>query len=292
MTYWPVSPSLRNLADDIYVVRAVGPSYQAWTGALLPQVEWVLTGEMSWITKGYGRQIIDRAGALGPSRAAYQMDTRDETVVIGCGLYPEGWAALMPIAAGPVSEQVLPLSGLWGSSSSGLLDLDPALPDRELASAVDQLLLDRMDAAPPPDPRIAQISRWADQETHDLAALTTKLGLSDRQVQRLAQSAHGLSPMHLASKHKILRMAAVLALGEYDNRRDTWAMEYADQSHFIREFKRFIGVTPTRFVSEPDLFVREVMRVRSVIGSTHPLGLMPSAHYYPVGRREHRFLGR
>lgn len=291
MTYWPVSPSLRNLADDVYVVRAAGPFYQAWTGALLPQVEWVLSGRMSWITRSHGHQVIDRAGALGPSRAAFQMEMHDETVVIGCGLYPEGWAALMPIAAGPVSEQVLPLAGLWGSSSSNLLSLDPALPDGELASAVDRFLIDRLAGAPPPDPRIAQISRWADRETHDVAELATSLGLSDRQVQRLAQSAHGLSPMQLASKHKILRMAAVLALGQYDNRRDTWAMEYADQSHFIRDFKRFIGVTPSRFVSEPDLFVRDVMRVRSVIGSTHPLGLMPSARYHPVGRREHRFSG-
>ena len=72
-------------------------------------------------------------------------------------------------------------------------------------------------------------------------------------------------------------MAAVLALGEHDNRRETWTEEYADQSHFIRNFKRFIGVSPTRFLSEPDLLVREVMRVRLALASAHPLGLAPNS---------------
>jgi AraC-like DNA-binding protein len=123
---------------------------------------------------------------------------------------------------------------------------------------------------------VSAIGRWANGETHDIEDLAATLGVSARTAERLCAAACGLPPRQLANRHRILRMAAVLALG-IDNRRDTWTEDYADQSHFIRNFKRYVGVSPTRFLREPDLLVREVMRVRLAIASAHPLGLAPNS---------------
>ena len=104
MTWWPVSPPLAQLVDWIYVFRASGPNNQAIAGALLPQVQWRLAGHYAWRCRDGVDQPIPNVAALGPSAAAISLLTSGETVVVGTGLFPEGWATLLPMAAGDVAE--------------------------------------------------------------------------------------------------------------------------------------------------------------------------------------------
>lgn len=274
MTWWPTAPALARLVDWIYVLRASGPSSRALAGAILPQIQWRLAGHYMWRCRNDAAQPIPQVAALGPPTAAVSLETKDNTVVVGCGLFPEGWATFLPMAAGQVVDRVLDLGALWGDGASGPLACDPMTDDRTLAAAVEALLLQRLSHASPPDPRVASISLWANGAEHDIAELAATLGVSVRQAERLTAAACGLPPRSLANKHRILRMAAELASG-VDNRREVWSSGYADQSHFNHSFKRFIGVSPSRFLREPNLLVREVMRVRLDIASRHPLGLSP-----------------
>lgn len=237
----------------------------------------MLAGEFAWIAQGADPQPLPPVAALGPSTAALRLATSGDTVVVGTGLFPEGWAALLPMPAGSMIERVFDLGAIWGDAAAAPLACSAQEEDRVLAATLERLLADRLARAPAIDPRIEVITRWANGTTHDLAALARELDLSDRQVNRLASATCGLPPRKLANKHKILRMAAVLALGAHDNRREVWTAEYTDQSHFLRNFRHFIGVNPTTFLTEPGLLVREVMRVRAELASCHPLGLAAEA---------------
>lgn len=276
MTWWPVRADLSTLVDAVYVLRTDSPHERALAGSLLPQVHWLLSGRFAWQAHGGALQFLPPVAAFGPSTAALWLETEGKTVVTGTGLYPEGWAALLPMPAGTMIERVFDLAAIWGDGSDAPLACAPD-DDQAIAAAVEQLIAARLARSPTIDPRIGAITRWANGAEHDLAALAAELDLSHRHLQRLTTAACGLPPRMLANKHKILRMAAVLALGARDNRREVWTAEYADQPHFLRNFKRFIGVNPTRFLTEPDLLVREVMRVRIEIASRHPLGLATDA---------------
>ncbi len=80
------------------------------------------------------------------------------------------------------------------------------------------------------------------------------IACTKRYLDRLFQEHVGVSPKLLAS---ILRFQEVYQGWMQDRSptffRDQWPASYYDQSHFIKEFKRFTGFTPqqyTAFVNE------------------------------------------
>lgn len=276
MTYLPQHPSLQGLVDAIYVYRCDQPFRQRWAGALLPQLTWQIQGAFAWRARGGEAQPIGRAAILGPASAAMQLETHGPMVVIGLGLFPEGWAALLPMAAGTMVDRVAALHDVWGDDADLPLAGSAADDDATLAGRIDALLCNRLRDALPVDPRIATITAWANGKDHDIDALAASLQVSRRHLDRITTAACGLPPSVLANKQKIMRMAAALAIG-MDNRRAVWTEEFADQAHFNRNFKRFIGVTPTRFLQADDVLVRDVMQARFAIASHHPLGLSTEA---------------
>jgi AraC-like DNA-binding protein len=82
----------------------------------------------------------------------------------------------------------------------------------------------------------------------DLAALAAELGLGRRQLERRFGDQVGIGPALLAA---VFRFRRVFDLIEHDGSRP-WtdaalAAGYFDQSHFIRDFRRFVGCTPSEF---------------------------------------------
>ena len=89
----------------------------------------------------------------------------------------------------------------------------------------------------------------ANQGRVDVAELASDAAIGRRQLERRFGHAVGVGPSLLAS---IFRFRSAFDLVERDASRP-WtdaaiAAGYYDQSHFIREFRRFVGVAPTEFV--------------------------------------------
>ncbi len=99
-------------------------------------------------------------------------------------------------------------------------------------------------------------SRLAGYIHYSYTNLTSKVSLSDsqcsdfglsaRQLRRLSQLYLGLTPREL---NRIFRFQSILQNMNGANNKLAWADYYYDQSHFVREFKRLSGVTPSQFKS-------------------------------------------
>ena len=76
--------------------------------------------------------------------------------------------------------------------------------------------------------------------------LTLRVGLSQSALERRFRKVVGASPKQFAST---VRLHRVLDLGEdgTDFTSIAHAAGYYDQSHFIKDFKRFTGLPPTKF---------------------------------------------
>lgn len=271
-SFWPVAPALAPLVDAIWVLRCDVSRLEAVAGPLLPQFMWQLSGQLGWIARGNPERHLSPASLLGPSGHALKLTSEGVTTVVGVGVFPEGWQRFVEANADTLVGQVIDLRAFWGDDALAPLAGTPGESDAVLARRVEALLLQRLTLAPQPDPRVAVISQWINGPVQDIAVLADELQVSDRQLVRIARRAHGLPPRVLANKHRALRIAASLAAGTLDVRQ-AWTEDFADQSHFIEEFRRFMGVTPVAFMQHDGWLVREVMRVRREIASEHPLGL-------------------
>lgn len=82
-------------------------------------------------------------------------------------------------------------------------------------------------------------------------AVAGELGWSRRQLAAQFRRELGLAPRTVARLARAARAAAMLRRGD-DLADVAYALGYADQPHFTREFKAFAGVTPGRFPNLQD----------------------------------------
>ena len=81
--------------------------------------------------------------------------------------------------------------------------------------------------------------------------IVSEFGVPSRRLQRLFREYVGVSPKWTIQRYRLLEAAERMAAGTTF----AWAelaldLGYADQAHFIRDFKRFVGRTPAHYVRE------------------------------------------
>lgn len=89
-----------------------------------------------------------------------------------------------------------------------------------------------------------------DDGSPDIASLADALGLSTRQLERRFTDELGASPKQLASVLRFRRALDAMRGGKPDFAAIALQCGYADQAHLVRDFTRYTGAPPGRFVRE------------------------------------------
>lgn len=95
--------------------------------------------------------------------------------------------------------------------------------------------------------RLQRLMRSPDITT--AGQLADALALSPVQLKRLCRRLFGIAPKSLLIRHRLARMLATLEQRPYAELRHFLDLGYCDQSHFIRDFKAFFGMAPTRYLA-------------------------------------------
>lgn len=180
-----------------------------------------------------------------------------ETSVIGVRFQFTGARPFLGRSLREATDARLPLDQLWiGAGSALARDVAAHKGMAQRVATVQSFVQMHIDACTEPnDPLVdACVARIeATRGDADIPALAADAGLGRRQLERRFADVVGLGPSLLAS---ILRFRSVFDMLQRDHARP-WteaALDagYYDQSHFIREFRRFVGCTPTEFAREAD----------------------------------------
>lgn len=221
-----------------------------------------------------GRQEISSAFLLGPTMGAYCMEARAGTRVFGIGIRPKGWITLCGMSAEEATDRVIDLTSFAGGlARASIEEMRNARSLSEMAGAADRFFArliarkaSRSNASYP-----QALAEWL-LNPLDLGidSLVETMDVSRRQTDRIAKLYFGASPKYLQRKYRALRAADRIRAGQLD-----WMSAagdaYYDQSHFIKEFKTFIGITPTQFIGNQAQLLDEIQSQRRAQSLQIPL---------------------
>lgn len=98
--------------------------------------------------------------------------------------------------------------------------------------------------------RLAQL--LADPDISTVETLCTTLDISQARLARMCKSVYGETPKKLLRRARFGRMLKALAEHPYAEWRNFIDPHYFDQSHFIRDFRYFLGMPPRAYLALPD----------------------------------------
>ncbi len=173
---------------------------------------------------------------------------------IGVRFHPAGAAPLLRVAANETSGHSVGFVDLGGRPAGELEErVHDAASARHAMRRIESYLLARLDNACSIDPAItAALARiTATSGSASVEELARSAGLGMRQLERRFAAGVGLSPKRLATVTRLQRAFALIEAGGCTPLTEVaHACGYFDQSHFIRDFRRLAGLSPSRFLRE------------------------------------------
>jgi methylphosphotriester-DNA--protein-cysteine methyltransferase len=173
--------------------------------------------------------------------------------VVGVRFHPAGARRFLGLALHEATDTRIPLADLWPGEARVLVDaISTACDARSRATIAADFVVRRIQRhALRDDALVEHCTRWIEARAGQFAIddLVGEAGVGRRQLERRFRDAAGIPPRLLGN---ILRFRSVFdALEQSGSARWTdaaMAAGYFDQSHLIRDCRRFLGCTPTEFL--------------------------------------------
>ena len=199
---------------------------------------------------------------VGTMRAARVVPLSGPVDLFGVRFRPGCALPFLDTPLDGLTDTRVPLEALWGQGSQAVAQaLAPAAPEIR-AQRVERLLQSRLGAILAPrsgsDEALAARAIHLMRRTRGglgVAAVAALLGVGERRLQRAFDRSVGLGPKMLGRVLRFRRALREIERGGFHPGPIGWtalalAAGYADQPHFIREFKALAGLTPARYAAE------------------------------------------
>lgn len=273
LDYAAPDAALKDYISVFYLFRADVPHFADDERADLAQFRFLLTGRGTYRFADGHVQAGPAIQLVGPTTAPSHVEIEGPIEVFGVGILPAGWGAMVPVEASALVNRVIDATELFGCELELIADKLRAATTIDEKVAIAQEMFRDLIARGGEQPRwfTRTVDRWLDESPNpDVDELVRRTGLSRRQVERYCKRLYGAPPKLLARKYRALRAAIVLARGKASTA-EVIEQGFYDQSHCIREIKRFTGITPARIREDLPHLTRLTLRRTSFAGEVAPL---------------------
>lgn len=271
LRYFAPPAALRPYFGSLYIFTVDADDYADVTRADVPQLRLMLSGgEGHYHFQDGTSAPTPRVCLLGPTLGATRFALQGPVRVVGISLLPAGWMVLHGVDASTMADRLCDMVADHGQDYAELLETlqDENLDDDAIVAIVWGFLADRIEPLLPATWRFLEaVDHWLTDETSPrVEVLAQATCVSARQLARLTNRFYGAPPKLLARKYRALRCSARIAID-----RESWQAlcddgTFYDQSHFIREIKHFIGLTPHQLLNEPSAVAQLTLLRRSLGG--------------------------
>ena len=170
-------------------------------------------------------------------------------------LKPHGLRSLLGLDARQFRNGVLALSDLPGAPRQGLLLAAPTAMAK--ADLLLRYLTDKAAHTTTRDTLVDHALQLVEEQIEDLRLprILRALGISERQLERRFTASVGVSPKTYLRVRRFNEALRLMKTRRYPTLASiAYALNFADQSHFIRDLKAFARVTPKSLSERADQF--------------------------------------
>ncbi len=198
-------------------------------------------------------QRLPAAFVYGQISRYKDLHAAGKTVIVVVVFQPAGITLLTHLPATYLCDSIVPASNLFGNGILSLQDQLNATAFGALQCSLLNNFFCRLIAGRPfPVPSLANTCLQYIHEQRGLIAvqsLAIKTGYTERHIERKFVTAIGLSPKKFAGIVRLHAFLKQLRAGAPGASLTSLAYEtgYADQSHLIKEFRKYTGLTPTTY---------------------------------------------
>ena len=201
----------------------------------------------------------------------------------GIGLMPLGWATLVGAQAGDYADRFVdaladPAFRAFHPLASAMARDEGAFADglALIEEHMDRIIAGSEASGVPAGRSIGAINAAiVDPELTTVAQLAERVGMNVRSLERLTRRAFGFTPKLLLRRQRFLRSIGHFMLDPSLKWLEALDGQYHDQAHFVRDFKRFMGMTPTDYARLDKPFLVAAARARMEIAGEAVQGLHP-----------------
>jgi AraC-like DNA-binding protein len=242
VTFFRPAPALRDAIESYFIFEVYRPARD-----LLPP-GWMHSGwivEGAWQSGPVGGDLtpVPAATLSGPyERAVIAQGTPSR--VIALTMTPLGWTRLVGEPASRFAGRATPMGDTLGPESDALLPQLRAASDARALDLLDAFFIARQRATAA-DERVAQAhALLRDPQVRTVEDWSGRLGISPRQLERVCDRHFGLPPKRLLRRERLLRTLEEVRRVPPSAWLEAIGDAYADQPHFVREFRWFMHMTP------------------------------------------------
>ena len=244
------SPALRSLVDRLYFIEGRADELGAEPIPPDGHTEIIVHAGEPFVEIGDdgSARVQDRVLLAGQVTRAVRVAPRGSARMIGARLRPDAARRMTGVPQHELTDTIASLGQIDRALARTLAD-DVATRETadDMAAALDRALVQSASASQDRSPVHAALALTFDRGgLVRVSELAARSGVGARQLERLFHDHVGLSPKLFL---RIIRFQHVLS-SVRDGHGDTaWAAVAArhgfyDQSHFIRDFKTFVGAAP------------------------------------------------
>ncbi len=173
----------------------------------------------------------------------------------GIGIMPLGWARLVAAPAADHADRISdgaaePVYSGFAPLLDGIFGMQPD-PSAEAARIDAHLLALLGSCRPAPDEARIRAAHQVliAEDIASVGEFAARLGISTRSLERLCHRTFGFPPKLLLRRQRFLRSLARFMLDPSLTWISTLDSHYVDQAHFVRDFKRFMGMSPSTYAA-------------------------------------------
>lgn len=231
------SPDLAPFVEGYWVVRWDIAEGDAFDTEILPapSVNIAITSEAAEIT------------GIVTGKFTYRL--HGNGAVLGIKFKPGGFYPFYKKPVDRLTNQTLPLATLFTVTRVRKVSAELAGTDQQMVDAAEKLLRAKR---PEEDVNVDAINEIISQIQQDkslrtVQAVCEKYELSERTLQHVFQRYVGMGLKWIIVRYRLQDIANAIDHGETNWAKLAQDYGFADQSHFIRDFKKIVGETPAQY---------------------------------------------